>query len=130
MELDLTTFDKYVLKEYLDLFNIELKDKVNITEAKFILYVLKRNEEKICKHKDQFDNFEYLGNIYKYIMELDDVEDFFTDNALFHLKKSTYPSKTVDFLGNNDFIETYFLKNGNLECYEFKLIDNKKIKMD
>ncbi len=81
-------------------------------------------------HVKKFDKFDYLGNIYKYVMELDDVEDFFTDNALFHLKKSTYPSKTVDFLGNNDFIETYFLKNGNLECYEFKLIDNKKVKMD
>jgi hypothetical protein len=59
MELDLTIFEKYVLNEYLDLFNFELNDKVNITEAEFILNFLKRNEERNCMQKDQFDNFEF-----------------------------------------------------------------------
>jgi len=81
-------------------------------------------------HIHKFDVFEYLGNKYKFILDLDDDPDFFKDNALFHLNKKTYPSTTVDFLGSNGYVETYFLRNDELQCYEFKLKDNKKIQVD
>ena len=81
-------------------------------------------------HIEKHDKFFYLGNTYNLVLELDDDEDFMRDNALFHLSKKKYPSRTVEFLGNGNMVEAYFLKNDELECFSFKLINDKKVKID
>jgi len=104
---------KYEMVNYQSFFksNIPIKDKP------FIIF----NTEK-------YEKFTYLKNTYQLACELDNHDNFIQENAFRILNDKNYPSKVVDFLGNDNFVETYFLKNSMLESNLYKIKTEKKEK--
>ncbi len=77
-------------------------------------------------HLEKHDKFIYLDNIYSFVLCLDDTNDFFKENAEYHLRNPKYPSRTVDFFGNDGIIESYFLKDGKIDCLICEIVKNRK----
>lgn len=103
---------KYSLKTY----DPKLRSPYQKMDIPYVIY-----------HIEKHDTYQYLGHTYFYNIDFDDTDTFFNDMSLYELRKKSYPSKTVEFLGNDNLVESYVLKNNILLCNIYEIINNKKV---
>lgn len=87
-----------------------------------------KDKPKIIFHIEYHKSLEYLKNIYKFVSEFKNSDNFMYENAFKILNDKDYPSKTVEFLGNDNFVESFYIKDNMIDSNLYKINNERKIK--